>query len=46
MHLDGRCVAGDQRTYHLIRQPGQIASRRFEIEFEEAGVEVYCFTFG
>ena len=43
---DGRGIAADQRTYQLIRQPGAIAPRRFEIEFGAAGVEVYCFTFG
>ena len=43
---DGRGIVGDQRTYQLIRQAGPIASRRFEIEFGDAGVEVYCFTFG
>ena len=35
-----------QRTYQLIRQPGPVAERRFEIEFLEAGAEAYCFTFG
>jgi thiol-disulfide isomerase/thioredoxin len=43
---DGSGTAGDQRTYQLIRQTGPIASRRFEIEFGDAGVEAYCFTFG
>ncbi len=43
---DGRGVVRDQNTYQLIRQPGPIATRRFEIEFLEAGAEVYCFTFG
>jgi hypothetical protein len=43
---DGRGIAAEQRTYQLIRQPGPIASRRFEIEFADAGAEVYCFTFG
>lgn len=43
---DGRGVVRDQNTYQLIRQRGPIASRRFEIEFLEAGAEVYCFTFG
>jgi thiol-disulfide isomerase/thioredoxin len=42
----GRGIVSDQRTYQLIRQPRPIASRRFEIEFGDAGVEVYCFTFG
>jgi hypothetical protein len=43
---DGRGIASHQRTYQLIRQRGPIAARRFEIEFGDAGVEVYCFTFG
>jgi thiol-disulfide isomerase/thioredoxin len=43
---DGRGTVGDQRTYQLIRQGGPIADRTFEIEFLEAGVEAYCFTFG
>jgi thiol-disulfide isomerase/thioredoxin len=43
---DGTGNVGEQRTYQLIRQPGAIAERRFEIEFLEAGVEAYCFTFG
>ena len=42
----GSGVVRDQRTYQLIRQPGRIADRLFEIEFLDAGVEVYCFTFG
>ena len=49
----GTDVAGDgsgtltkQGTYQLIRQPGPIDDRRFEIEFLEAGAEAYCFTFG
>ena len=43
---DGRGTVGDQRTYQLIRQSGQISDRTFEIEFLDAGVEAYCFTFG
>jgi thiol-disulfide isomerase/thioredoxin len=43
---DGGAVVRDQRTYQLIRQPGLIDDRRFEIEFLDAGVEAYCFTFG
>jgi len=35
-----------QRMYQLIRQPGPIRERRFEIEFLEGGAEAYCFTFG
>ena len=43
---DGRGIVNDQRTYQLIRQPGPIIDRLFEIEFLDAGVEAYCFTFG
>lgn len=43
---DGRGIVRDQSTYQLLRQPGRIADRTFEIEFLEAGAEVYCFTFG
>jgi hypothetical protein len=32
--------------YQLMRQPKPIADRRFEIEFLDARVEAYCFTFG
>ncbi len=43
---DGSGTVRDQRTYQLLRQPGEISDRRIEIEFEDAGVEAYCFTFG
>ncbi len=42
----GSGTLDDQRTYQLIRQGGAINERTFEIEFEAAGVEAYCFTFG
>jgi thiol-disulfide isomerase/thioredoxin len=44
--IDGRGTVTDQRTYQLIRQSGPIEERTFEIEFQEAGLEAYCFTFG
>ncbi len=43
---DGTGTVRDQRTCQLIRQPAAIADRRFEVEFLDAGVEAYCFTFG
>jgi hypothetical protein len=43
---DGRGVVAQQSTYQLIRQTGPIRDRLFEIEFLDAGVEAYCFTFG
>src|SRR5262245_22972375 len=43
---DGSGIVSQQRTYQLIRQPGAVAGHTFEVEFEDAGVEAYCFTFG
>ena len=34
------------RLYQLVRQPGPITEREFEIEFLGPGVEALCFTFG
>jgi thiol-disulfide isomerase/thioredoxin len=42
----GAGVLDDQETYQLIRQRAAIADRTVEIEFEQAGAEAYCFTFG
>ena len=33
-------------AYQLIRQPGPSVDRTFEIEFLDAGVEAFAFTFG
>ena len=43
---EGSGTLRDQRTYQLIRQTGEITDRLIEIEFLDAGVEAYCFTFG
>jgi thiol-disulfide isomerase/thioredoxin len=43
---DGRGTVVEQRLYQLIRQPGTIADRTFEITFLDPGVEVFAFTFG
>jgi thiol-disulfide isomerase/thioredoxin len=42
----GNGMVTDQRLYQLIRQPKPIADRQFEIEFLDAGVEAFAFTFG
>ena len=42
----GNGVVDEPRMYQLIRQPGPIADRQFEIEFLDPGVEVFVFTFG
>jgi thiol-disulfide isomerase/thioredoxin len=36
----------EPRLYQLIRQPKPIVDRQFEIEFLDAGVETFAFTFG
>ncbi len=36
----------EPRLYQLVREPGAIADRTFEIAFAAAGVEAYVFTFG
>jgi hypothetical protein len=36
----------EPRLYQLVRQSGRIEERTFEIEFLDAGVEAYVFTFG
>jgi len=43
---DGNGMAADQRLYQLIRQPGPIGDREFEIQFLDPGVEAFAFTFG
>jgi thiol-disulfide isomerase/thioredoxin len=42
----GQGTAIDQRLYQLIRQPGEVDDRTFEIELFDPGNEAYCFTFG
>ncbi len=43
---DGNGTVSDQRLYQPIRQTGPIVDRRFDIEFLDAGVEAFVFTFG
>jgi thioredoxin family protein len=42
----GNGVVAEPRMYQLIRQPGPVADRQFEIQFLDPGVEVFVFTFG
>jgi hypothetical protein len=42
----GEGVVIRQRLYQLIRQPSPIVDRTFEIEFLDAGVQAFAFTFG
>ena len=43
---DGNGVVSTQRLYQLIRAPGPVVDRTFEIEFLDPGVQAYAFTFG
>jgi thiol-disulfide isomerase/thioredoxin len=42
----GEGTLSRQRLHQLIRQPGSITDRTFEITFLAPGVEAYSFTFG
>jgi thiol-disulfide isomerase/thioredoxin len=42
----GQGTAAGQRLYQLIRQPGPVADRTFEITFLDPGAQAYAFTFG
>ena len=39
-------VVTEPRMYQLIRQPGHVADRVFDIEFVGPGVEAFDFTLG
>jgi cytochrome c biogenesis protein CcdA/thiol-disulfide isomerase/thioredoxin len=43
---EGYGVVQEQRLYQLIRQDGRVEPRTFTIEFLDAGVHAYAFTFG
>jgi hypothetical protein len=43
---DGSGTLIEQRMYQLVRQPGPIVDRVFEIEFLDRGAEAFAFTFG
>jgi thiol-disulfide isomerase/thioredoxin len=42
----GNGIVAEQKLYQLIRQPKPIGERTFEIDFLDAGVEAFSFTFG
>ena len=46
MEAGGNGTVVEPRLYQLIRQPKPIAERQFEIEFLDAGVQTFAFTFG
>jgi thiol-disulfide isomerase/thioredoxin len=42
----GHGTVTEPRLHQLIRQPGPVVERTFEITFLDPGVQVYAFTFG
>jgi thiol-disulfide isomerase/thioredoxin len=42
----GNGTLTEPRLYQLIRQPGPISDRTFEVTFLDPGVQAYAFTFG
>jgi Thioredoxin like C-terminal domain len=42
----GEGTLSEPRMYQLVRQPGRVAERTFEITFRDAGARAYVFTFG
>jgi thiol-disulfide isomerase/thioredoxin len=42
----GNGTVTEPRLYQLIRQPGPVSERTFEITFLDPGVQAYAFTFG
>jgi Thioredoxin like C-terminal domain/AhpC/TSA family len=43
---DGNGTLTQQRVHQLIRQPGPIADRTFDITFSDPGAQAYALTFG
>jgi hypothetical protein len=43
---EGNGTVTESGCYQLIRQPGRVSDRTFEITFLDAGVHAYVFTFG
>ena len=43
---DGNGTVDEARLYQLVRQPGNVSDRTFEITFLDSGAQAYVFTFG
>ena len=46
VNAEGYGTVKEHRLHQLIRQSGTIGDRTFEIQFLDAGVETFSFTFG
>jgi cytochrome c biogenesis protein CcdA/thiol-disulfide isomerase/thioredoxin len=45
-NAQGEGTVTEQRLYQLVRQAGPVSDRTFQIEFLDAGVQAFSFTFG
>jgi thiol-disulfide isomerase/thioredoxin len=43
---EGNGTVVESRCYQLVRQPGEVSDRTFEITFLDSGATAYVFTFG
>jgi thiol-disulfide isomerase/thioredoxin len=43
---EGNGTVAEARLYQLVRQPGSVSDRTFEITFLDSGVQAYVLTFG
>jgi hypothetical protein len=43
---EGNGTVAESRLYQLVRQPGSVSDRTFEITFRDSGLQAYVFTFG
>ena len=44
--VQGAGTVTEPRLYQLVRQPGPVVDRQFEVVFADPGVEAFAFTFG
>jgi Thioredoxin like C-terminal domain len=44
--VEGNGTVTEHQLFQLIRPPGRVTERTFEITFQDAGVQAYAFTFG
>jgi hypothetical protein len=42
----GNGKLAEPRLYQLVREPGAVTDRTYEITFRDPGAQVYVFTFG
>jgi hypothetical protein len=43
---DGNGIVTTQRLYQLLRVNGPVSNHTFVVQFQDAGVQAFAFTFG